>query len=161
MITSLRWPLATGVVAVSVLLVTRTFAQSPLPYLSQSPIPYQGQNTGRYQMLFSPFARADSFLVDTQTGEIRQMVKASNGNVVFELVRIENAPLPSNTPGRYRIYFGSQARADTFLLDTASGNVWQMFEDTDTKMTFFRRRTVQRSKPAQRPLEDYVPGGEG
>ena len=34
----------------------------------------------------------------------------------------ENAPL---TPGRYQIVLNPQARADTFLLDTATGRVWR------------------------------------
>jgi hypothetical protein len=35
----------------------------------------------------------------------------------------ENAPL---TPGRYQIVLNPQARADMFLLDTATGRVWRL-----------------------------------
>jgi hypothetical protein len=133
---TLRLSLAAGALITTILLVTRGLAENP--------VPYQGQNTGRYQMFFSPFARADSFLVDTQTGVIRQLALAENGNRVFQIVKTEKPPAPGTSPGRFRIFFGSHARADAFLLDTASGDVWELTQDPDTETTFFRPRTVER-----------------
>jgi hypothetical protein len=37
----------------------------------------------------------------------------------------------SQQPGRYQIVFNSQVRADTFMIDTATGTVWQMVKFTD------------------------------
>jgi hypothetical protein len=38
---------------------------------------------------------------------------------------------PSTTQGRYVIVFSPLARADTFLLDTETGRVWQLTTYTD------------------------------
>jgi hypothetical protein len=37
----------------------------------------------------------------------------------------------SQQPGRYQIIFNPQVRADTFMIDTATGRVWQMVKFTD------------------------------
>ena len=39
----------------------------------------------------------------------------------------------SQQPGRYQIVMNPQVRADTFLLDTATGKIWQMAKLTDMK----------------------------
>ena len=41
----------------------------------------------------------------------------------------------SQQPGRYQIVINPQARADTFLLDTATGRVWQRVQYGDLKDT--------------------------
>ena len=40
-------------------------------------------------------------------------------------------PQPSTSQGRYVIVFSPLARADTFLLDTQTGRVWQLTTYTD------------------------------
>ncbi len=41
------------------------------------------------------------------------------------------AQVTPSEQGRFTIIINPSARADTFLLDTASGNVWQMVQLTD------------------------------
>jgi hypothetical protein len=41
----------------------------------------------------------------------------------------------SQQPGRYQIVINPQVRADTFLLDTATGRVWQLVKFTDINAT--------------------------
>lgn len=41
----------------------------------------------------------------------------------------------SQQPGRYQIVINPQARPDTFLLDTATGRVWQLVQYSDLKDT--------------------------
>jgi hypothetical protein len=106
-------------------------------------VSYQGQNTNRFQMFFSPYARADGFLMDTASGTVRRMVQDSNGDVVFEKVIVEDSPPSGVVSSRYRLFFGPMARADTFLLDTSSGTVWQMLVDPNKNVTFFRKRKLQ------------------
>src|SRR5580704_5879518 len=47
----------------------------------------------------------------------------------------QDEPKPPETliPGRYQIVFNPNMRADTFLLDTATGKVWRMTQITDLK----------------------------
>jgi len=50
-----------------------------------------GCQTGpRYQMYFSPIARADTFLVDTCKARVWQMVQSKDGSTVFERISVEN-----------------------------------------------------------------------
>jgi hypothetical protein len=50
-------------------LVYAQTARAPLP----QPVPQPTvSNSGRYQIIFSPHLRADTFLVDTQTGKVWQ-----------------------------------------------------------------------------------------
>jgi hypothetical protein len=46
----------------------------------------------------------------------------------------------SQQPGRYQIVINPQMRADTFLLDTATGKVWQLikFSDIENQPTAWR-----------------------
>ena len=105
---------------------------------------YQGQNTGMYQMFFSPFARADAFLVNTGGGYIWTLMEDEAGARVFEDVTVEMRPeVKAPVPGRFRIYFGAHTRTETFLSDTTTGRLWQMMQDTETKALVFRPVTVQ------------------
>lgn len=97
---------------------------------------YQGQNTGAFQMFFSPFTRQDSFLVNSTSGQV-WVLKAAGDRNVFEPVAVSPAPGGGNQPGRYRIYFGSTVRADTFMTDTATGRVWTLISDQVTNVPYF------------------------
>ena len=51
------------------------YAQNPRPaspQATQSNVQAAASAAGRYQIVFSPLSRADTFLVDTQTGKIWQ-----------------------------------------------------------------------------------------
>jgi hypothetical protein len=60
-----------------------------------SAIVQNGPPTGRYQIVFSPHVRADTFLLDSQTGRIWMQVKMTafeNDPIAWELQdRIEDA----------------------------------------------------------------------
>ena len=47
------------------------------------------------------------------------------------LAQESRSDLFSQQPGRYQIVINPQARADTFLLDTATGRVWQLIKYGD------------------------------
>jgi len=48
--------------------------------------------------------------------------------VAFALSSSSLAQEPNSQIGRYTIVFSPIVRADTFLLDTVTGNVWQMIQ---------------------------------
>lgn len=62
----------TAVFCISLLASLGTAAQDKAPE-RRAPDQY-----GRYVVTFSPFARADTFLVDTQTGKVWQLTKFSD-----------------------------------------------------------------------------------
>lgn len=45
--------------------------------------------TGRFQIYYSPIVRADTFLLDTQTGKVWQMVKDKDDNSLWQLMKKE------------------------------------------------------------------------
>jgi hypothetical protein len=51
------------------------------------------------------------------------------------LAEESRSDLFAQQPGRYQIVINPQARADTFLLDTATGRVWQLVQYSDLKDT--------------------------
>ena len=54
-------------------------------------IPASSQSTntgcGRYQIYFSPILREDTFMIDTNTGDIWKQVKDKVGGSVWEIMR--------------------------------------------------------------------------
>jgi hypothetical protein len=65
-----------------------------LPAAGVSAQPTPGREFGRYQIFFSPHVRADTFLVDTQTGKVWQVVKYSDlegdPNIWVPMDRVDN-----------------------------------------------------------------------
>lgn len=103
---------------------------------------YQGQNTGMFQMFFSPFTRQDSFMLDTARGRV-WVLKAGGERNAFEGVSVNPTPDAAGQPGRYRIYFGASVRADTFMMDTASGQVWTLVTDPSMNTPYFAGTAVK------------------
>lgn len=103
---------------------------------------YQGQNTGVFQMYFSPFTRQDSFLLNSAVGRVWVLKNAGDRNE-FEPVAVSPMPSGSNQPGRFRVYFGATVRADTFMVDSQSGQVWTLITDQQTGLPFFSATSVK------------------
>jgi len=55
----------------------------------------------------------------------------SFGMASYASAQDSRSDLFSQQPGRYQIVINPQARADTFLLDTATGRVWQLIKYGD------------------------------
>jgi len=94
-------------------------------------------------MFYSPLLRSDTFLVNTQSGQIWQETGAASTDTVFETVDVNPVATRSNKSGRYTIYFSPHVAADTYLLDTYTGREWQIFKDAKTNNTFFGEVSVR------------------
>ena len=79
--------------------VTTVFAQEPPRVVTQS------TPQGRFQIVFSPFVRADTYLLDTQTGRIWQQVKWSEGesSVWHPMTRLD-------TPEEIAMYYNAHKK---------------------------------------------------
>ena len=65
------------------------------------------------------------------------MVKGEKGSIAFQPIKVTLAPAPSNpVSGRYIITFSPHVQADTFLIDTQSGDGWQLTEASDKSEVF-------------------------
>ena len=70
-------------------------AQSPSSTTYAPP----AQQGARYQIFFSPMARADTFLVDTQAGTVWQMQSKEGGGIVFERLSVSGSQGQSSAQG--------------------------------------------------------------
>lgn len=59
------------------------------PIAVQADLKKPDYEPGRYQMYFSPFMRADTFIVDTKGGQVWQMVADKEGNTRFQTVPMD------------------------------------------------------------------------
>lgn len=102
-----------------------------------SPLP----DGARYCIVQSAIVRRSTFLLDRYMGEVRQMVKNKNGDTSWEKMEVLELGavrvLGSYDKPRFQIYLGSIMAADSFLLDTQTGYVWQLFLDRKAKMNFW------------------------
>jgi len=132
------------VVAGLALLVSTTIVLAQQDFV---PNPYQGQNVGRFQVFFSPFARADTFLVDTTNAETWVLVKDKDGTPVYQRMAYTGFPKSTIRPiGRFRVFFGTHARADTWVVDTLTGCCWCLVVDKDG-ITSWEPRKVEGITP--------------
>jgi hypothetical protein len=53
-------------------------AQTPKPQSAPAKLAAENRHEGRYQIFFSPLARADVYLLDTETGKIWRPVTITN-----------------------------------------------------------------------------------
>lgn len=116
----------------------------PMCAFSQEPQFRYSANTDqagkRFQIFFSPHARADQFLVDTATGLIWQKVLNADDKDAWESVLVEQAPsVPTalQKAGRFLIVFGPQARSDAYLVDSSWGATWGQYKESKREFTFF------------------------
>lgn len=80
----------TAIITVGIMDTTR-----PTPVTAQTPTTYAppAQPNARYQIFFSPLARADTYMVDTQSGSIWQVQADDKGNEMLNQLAV--VPQPS------------------------------------------------------------------
>jgi hypothetical protein len=76
----------TAVIVLGVVSLQTKPVQAQSPQTTYAPTP---QPTARYQIFYSPLMRADTYLVDTQTGAVWQEAQGSNGVTMFQSVTIQ------------------------------------------------------------------------
>lgn len=83
-------------------------------------------NSARYEIVQNPIARKYTFKLDKYTGNISQMVKMSDDEVGWESMLIISQDTVKYDEPVYQIVMGGYSVADTFLLNTKTGEVWQL-----------------------------------
>lgn len=91
----------------------------------------------RFKMFYSPLVRADTFLLDTGSGAVSQMYSDPTTGIGFQSLTVAGMLKPVKPEaGRFAIFYSPLVRADTFLVDTEVGQVWQMTQAADKQIIF-------------------------
>lgn len=90
-----------GLVALALLAPATSLAQSaPQGPSAQNQTQFLAQPSGRYVIVFGTFARADTYLLDTQTGRVWQSVNFEGRSVWQEMTFVDARGTPQNHPAR-------------------------------------------------------------
>jgi hypothetical protein len=98
----------------------------------------------RYDLTNATFAEpAQTMLLDTATGTVWEMLADQDGRMAgFGKVRIEPAPSGQSTvTGRFRFIASGGKATGTFIVDTATGQVWAW--GMDGRRSFFSAFAVE------------------
>jgi len=114
----------------------------------------QAQEKGkpeRYQLFFSPHARADTYLVDTETGKVWQQVEGEEKQTFFQRVPVEGDELSAGLE-RKRI----MALAKESIHSTAKGGVAQYNHEWSPKVSNFDFKAAMKRIREQKIHEEDV-----
>ena len=92
-------------------------------------------DSARYEIIQSSIKRALTFKLDKFTGRIWEVVETASGGLIWEYMYVEDRTSilgDDNTLyPRFQIFLSGMMAADTYLLDTKTGTVWQLQKDKD------------------------------
>lgn len=88
---------------------------------------------GLFEIIQSPLVRKYTIKLDKETGTTWQMVKDGHNNICWERLYRESAIIDRQIPGKinYQIFMGGLAAADMFMINTNSGEIWQLCQGRD------------------------------
>lgn len=110
-------------------------AQGYAPHESTTP-----PAAGRFEIVQSQLAAKDTYRLDRFKGLISRLVKDSKGRSLWESMDVVPRPLVGDAKApRFQIFTSGIAARFTFLIDTANGDTWQLFEDRETKEEYWGR----------------------
>jgi hypothetical protein len=71
--------------------------------------------------------------------------------MAFSAEKRLNSQLDVTQNGRYQVFFGPLARADTFLVDTATGRAWRAFQNPNSDQVGWEEMPRFDLRPAPAP----------
>jgi hypothetical protein len=89
----------------------------------------------RFEVVGSPIAAKWTFRLDRATGHVAQLVSTPSGGTTWEEMLVLKLPtVPQPGKPRFQIFSSGLAAKWTFLIDTATGNTWQMVQNGDSTL---------------------------
>ena len=129
------------------LFVVACFVIASLPSLAQmEDYTYvsTSQTGGRFEIIQSPKARRLTFKLDKYTGDIFQLVRNEEKELVWrKLLNFEldllNIFLPEKVEEKisYQLFMGGMAISDCFLLNIHNGDTYRLYEDSESEELYF------------------------
>lgn len=96
-------------------------------------------NDSRYELIQSELAAKLTFKVDKYSGDVYQLVLASDQSLTWQLIIREKSRNDKQNANRvnYQLFTSGLAVKYTFLLNLNSGATWQLSEDSEQGIIFF------------------------
>jgi hypothetical protein len=114
----------------------------------------------RFEIIQSSIAARYTFKLDRVTGRIRQLVRNTDGDLSWEPMTVSNPPKGPNAAPHFQIFLSGIAARNSFLLDSVSGQVWVLTQNTvpakdgNDEANFYTWEQVPDDQPAS---ADRVP----
>lgn len=115
-----------------------------LAQVEDYPYVFTSQTGGRFEIIQSPMARRLTFKLDKYTGNIFQLVRNEEKELVWrKLLNFEldllNIFLPEKVEEKisYQLFMGGMAISDCFLLNIHNGDTYRLYEDSESEELYF------------------------
>lgn len=89
----------------------------------------------RYHVVQSSIAVRDTFRIDTFTGTIWELVLNKDKKQTWQKLTILGTR-PAYQKSTYQIFLSGMKRSTSIMIDTATGNTFEFFNDPETDSTF-------------------------
>lgn len=89
----------------------------------------------RYHIIQSSIAVKDTFRIDTYTGTIWELVLNKDKKQTWQKV-IVIGTRPAYQKPTYQVFLSGMKRSTNTMIDTATGNTFEFFVDSETEATF-------------------------
>lgn len=106
-------------------------------YAQDAPAVSTEMNNARFEVIQNPNIRRYTFYLDKNEGNVYQLVKTRSGGFAWEIMDIyPNKSNTKYTESTYQIFIGGIAAADTFLIDTKTGRIWNLIQRPDESIVW-------------------------
>lgn len=106
-------------------------------YAQDAPAVSTEMNNARFEVIQNPNIRKYTFYLDKNEGNVYQLVKTRSGGFAWEIMDIyPNNSNTKYTESTYQIFIGGIAAADTFLIDTKTGRIWNLVQRPDESIVW-------------------------
>jgi hypothetical protein len=117
------------------LLFTFTAKAQELDHQSVSTAP---PPNAHFEIIQSPFLARLTFRLDRYTGHVDQLVATKENDLTWDAMAVIGLPRPSlEARPKYQIFMSGMLARITLLINTDTGQTWQLMEDTKTNETFW------------------------
>src|SRR5262245_24291734 len=84
----------------------------------------------RFEVVHSPFGPRFTFRLDRFSGRVSQIMSTADDNVTWEAMVVIGRPeIETTAKPRFQIFASGHGPRFTYLLDTETGNTWQVVVD--------------------------------
>lgn len=91
-------------------------------------------NNARFEVIQNPNIRKYTFCLDKVEGNVFLLVQTKSGGFAWEQMDVYPKDNTKYTEPTYQIFIGGIAAADTFLINTKNGRIWNLVQGSNDKI---------------------------
>ena len=100
-------------------------------YAQESQAVSTEMNNARFEVIQNPNARKYTFYLDKVEGDVFLLVQTKSGGFAWEQMDVYPKDKTQYTEPTYQIFIGGFAAADTFLINTKNGRIWNLVQGSN------------------------------